>query len=46
MTECVKNYAVVEFDEIKSNNKVVELVPIGWLSENGSTYVSTATKKK
>ncbi|KAK9880083.1 hypothetical protein WA026_008599 [Henosepilachna vigintioctopunctata] len=36
MTEGIKSYAVVEFNEIMNNKIVVELVPIGWLTENGS----------
>ncbi|XP_044577152.1 uncharacterized protein LOC123260206 [Cotesia glomerata] len=34
MTEKIKKYAVIEFDETINNNKVVELVPIDWLTED------------
>lgn len=33
MESNMKNYAVVEFNEKKNNKKVVELVPLCWLSE-------------
>lgn len=34
MTDSSKSFAIVEFDELINNKKLVELVPTSWLTEN------------
>ena len=34
MTEKFRPFAIIEFDELINNKKVVELVPVSWLADD------------